>query len=394
MIYRVVNESRMNQVEDLWDYCFEKKDDPFFQYYFQEYCGKNNWVIGGFENIDNWDCLKTMVHVNPYSVRIRGKEQLVPYLVGVATAPEARGQHLFEPLIKTTFDVLRSQEVSFVTLMPIFAGIYKPYEFAYYHFRHEYKMSLDELNKLSRKTFDVNLERSDFIVEKLAKLYASYTETFSGVPIRSEFQWKKLLTVNTAEKVQCIIASEHEEPTGYMFYKISDGTFNAIELVSLTNQTKLALLNFAAQHKSDAENFVWLAPEWDKTYLHFNDQSLAGSIAPFMMARCIDARRALADIVPDKYVAGELNILITDNLIELNNHMLKLIADNGQLGVSSTMEAEDVTMSIGAFTQMFMGTFSATELAEAGFIKVKNEECLSLLDQLFPKCRTYNNEYF
>ena len=395
MIYRVVPPNRMNQVEDLWDYCFEKKDDPFFQYYFQEYVGKNNWVIGGFEEKDNWEYLKNMVHVNPYSVRIRGKEQLVPYLVGVATAPEARGQHLFEPLLKTTFDVLRSQEVCFVTLMPIFAGIYKPYEFAYYHFRHEYKLSLEALAKLGRKTFDVNLERTGFDAQRLAPLYQKFTENMSGVPMRTEFQWNKLIAVNKAEKVQCVYASEDDKPTGYMFYKLTDGTFNAIEIVALTNETKFAFLNFAAQHKSDAEEFVWLAPEWDKTYLNFNDQALTGSIAPFMMARCIDARRALADIKPaNKAIAGEVNILLTDDLIDRNNHMLKLIADSGQLGVSSTMDNEDITMGMAAFTQMYMGAFTASELAEAGLIKVKDATKLALLDQLFPKLRTYNNEYF
>ena len=49
MIYRVVNAERMPQVEELWDYCFEKRQEPFFQYYFNEYVGKKNMVIGGFE---------------------------------------------------------------------------------------------------------------------------------------------------------------------------------------------------------------------------------------------------------------------------------------------------------------------------------------------------------
>lgn len=394
MIYKVVPPDKMNQVENLWDYCFEKKDDPFFQYYFQEYCGKNNTVIGGFGEKDDEECLINMVHVNPYSVRIRGKEQLTPYLVGVATAPEARGQHLFKPLLKATLEKLRSQEVSFVTLMPIFAGIYKPYEFAYYHFRHEYKMSLSALAELGCNTCDVKLERSGLVSEKLAPIYATFTVNCSGVPVRDEFQWKKLLAVNAAENVQLVVASENEKTTGYMFYKITDGTFNAIELIYLTNDAKFALLNFAGQHKSDAENFVWLAPDWDKTYLNFKDQSITGSVAPFMMARCIDARRALLDIAPSKKIVGEVNLLLTDNLVEENNHMLKLISDDGQLGVSSTKDAEDIAMGMAAFTQMFIGTFTATELAEAGLITVKNEEKLELLDKLFPKLRTFNNEYF
>ena len=85
MIYRVVNAERMPQVEELWDYCFEKRQEPFFQYYFNEYVGKNNMVIGGFEKFGPADAegkqrekLRTMVHVNPYMLRIRGEEQLTP----------------------------------------------------------------------------------------------------------------------------------------------------------------------------------------------------------------------------------------------------------------------------------------------------------------------------
>jgi predicted acetyltransferase len=142
MTYRVVNEARMPQVMDLWDYCFEKKDDPFYQWYFAEYCGKNNMVIGGF---DEQDKLQNMLHLNPYMLNLRGTQQLTPYIVGVATAPECRGQHLFRPLLETAFEVLRSQNFPFALLMPINAGIYLPYEFSFCYYRHKYDMPLEKL---------------------------------------------------------------------------------------------------------------------------------------------------------------------------------------------------------------------------------------------------------
>ena len=145
MIYRVLSKERMYQAEELWDYCFEKKTEPFFQYYFEQYCGKDNMVIGGFDKVGEEETLRTMLHVNPYMLHLRGQEMLVPYLVGIATAPEARGQHLLRPLLETAFEVLRSQGFPFVTLMPISAGIYLPYEFAYCYYRHEYKMPLAKL---------------------------------------------------------------------------------------------------------------------------------------------------------------------------------------------------------------------------------------------------------
>ena len=115
MIFKMVNEQRISQVMQLWDYSFEKKDDLFYQWYFSEFCCKNNMVIGGF---DEQDKLLNMLHLNPYMLRVRGFEQLTPYIVGVGTAPAARGSHLFEPLLKTTFDILRTQQIPFVLLMP------------------------------------------------------------------------------------------------------------------------------------------------------------------------------------------------------------------------------------------------------------------------------------
>ena len=37
MIYRVLSKERMYQAEELWNYCFEKKTEPFFRYYFEQY---------------------------------------------------------------------------------------------------------------------------------------------------------------------------------------------------------------------------------------------------------------------------------------------------------------------------------------------------------------------
>ncbi len=394
MIYRVVNEERMPEVADLWAYCFEKKEDPFFQYYFKEYCGKDNMVIGGFDKIGEREVLRTMLHLNPYMLRIRGEEQIVPYIVGVATAPEARGQHLFAPLLETAFEVLRSQGFSFVTLMPIFAGIYLPYEFSYCYYRHAYKMPLEKL-QLSKAGKDLLVEHSALTAEILAPLYARITALWNGVPKRTDFQWRKLLTVSSLENTQCAVVYRKGVAVGYMLYTIKEGLFNVVELLADDFAAKNRLLLYVAQHKSEAHDFSWLAEEWDKTYLAFNDQSLSGSLQPFMMARCLDARSALTKLkVPGDMPEGAIAVLLTDNVIERNNHLLMLRTAPGKLEAVSTTAEEEVTLDMGAFTQLYMGTFSATELYEAGRLKCSKPEKLLLLDKLFSKEHNYINEYF
>lgn len=394
MLYRMVGKERMPEVEALWDYCFEKKDTPFFQYYFKEYCGKDNMVIGGFDKLGEREVLRTMLHLNPYMLRIRGQEQLVPYIVGVATAPEARGQHLFRPLLETAFEVLRSQNFTFATLMPINAGIYLPYEFSYYCYRHAYKMPLAKL-QLTKAGSELAVERCELSAEVLAPLYERLTAGFNGVPKRTPFQWKKLLTVSALENTQCAVVYREGQAAGYLLYTLANGVFNAVELLAEDFAAKNRLLRYAAQHKSEAQEFRWLAEAWDTTYLYFADQSLTGSLEPFMMARCLDARAALAQLqAPQDLPEGEVAVLLTDNVIERNNHLLMLRTAPGKLEAVSTLAEEEVTMDMGAFTQLYLGAFSATELWEAGRIQCAQPKQLQLLDKLLPKCRNYVNEYF
>lgn len=391
MIFRVVNEKRMPQVKELWAYSFEKPDEPFYQWYFDKYCGVDNMVVGGF---DGQDKLQNMLHLNPYMLRIRGVELLTPYIVGVATAPEARGGHLFGQLIETAFEIIRSEQFPFALLMPVYAGIYLPYQFGYCYYRHSYDMPLDKL-RVSDKGSDLTVRRMEPDKDVLGNIYYNATQAMNGAPLRTDFQWNKLLTVHKLENVQCAVCYVEDAAAGYMLYKLENGTFNVVELLAANQSVRNRLLQYAAQHKSEARRFTWLAEAWDKTYLQFADQSLTGSVQPFMMARCVDARLALEKLpVPDNCPEGSVVVLLSDNVIGRNNHLLKLTSAPGSLKIATTMDAEDVTMDMAAFTQLYFGMFSAAELAEAGMIKVNDYSKLEVLDNLFPKCRNYINEYF
>ena len=75
---KIVTATELPQVMALWDYCFEKEDDPFFQWYFREYCIRHNLILGGFSEEDGH--LQNMLHMNPYSILLRGQEEHVPQM--------------------------------------------------------------------------------------------------------------------------------------------------------------------------------------------------------------------------------------------------------------------------------------------------------------------------
>ena len=69
-------------------------------------------VLGGFD--EKSGKLMNMLHLNPYTINLRGRDLKLPYIVGVATAPEYRGRHFFDPLLETAFSVLRAQGLAVV----------------------------------------------------------------------------------------------------------------------------------------------------------------------------------------------------------------------------------------------------------------------------------------
>lgn len=395
MDFRIINDETLPKIMELWDYCFEKNDTPFFKWYFDEYCLKENMILGGFDEADG--SLMNMLHLNPYTINLRGQELQVPYIVGVATAPEYRGRHLFGPLLDTAFAVLRAQKQAFVLLMPISAGIYRPYQFDYCYYRHRYEMPLAVLPKAGSASADITLQRAGLEqeAEAFAKVYAAVTAAYHGAVKRDDKNWRNLLSVHQGEQVKAVLAKRGGQVLGYMLYSIADRTFTVQELLAEETAARDALLRFARGHVTEAEKFRWLAEAWDKMYLHLQDQNYAGSLQPFMMARCINVRQALVqltNIAAD--IQGAVSLLITDKTLPLNNGLLKLEVNTGQIDVKSTVDMQDIEMDVAAFTQLYFGQFSVQELAAENRLKIHNEEAALLLDRLFPKCHNYINEYF
>lgn len=438
MLYKVVDEEQMYQVENLWDYCFEKKDEPFFKYYFNEYCGFKNTVIGGFEQFEEDLSLQTMLHLNPYTLTIRGKEMVVPYVVGVATAPEARGQHLMGGLMKSSFKVLSKQDIDFVTLMPIYAGIYMPYEFSFCYFRQKYswdtgKLSLPKLGFVAKKLSVMHLDWVDSeavakygeldlgkeqayreiaeqfgngedeartrlyhedVEQLLSYMYDEFTQGLNGVSKRTPEQWEKLLSVHALEGTKCAMVHLDGEPQGYMLYSIQNETFYIQEMLTKNSLVEQRLLKYADAHVSEAKKVEWLAQAWNKNYLSLQNASQAPQLVPFMMARCLNPKAALEKLAVEQGIEGSVVLQIFDSLLEENEQTLALSWSKGELVVEEASGKGDIILDTGAFTQMYFGAFTATELWEAGKLVCNDASKLKALDELLPKTRNWINEYF
>ncbi|MDD4723018.1 MAG: GNAT family N-acetyltransferase [Acidaminococcaceae bacterium] len=393
MDFRFIKKDMLPQIANLWDYCFEKKDSPFFAWYFSHYCLQQNKIIGGFDIEGN---LATMLHLNPYKLSLHGRSFEVPYIVGVATDPMARGQHAMGELLSTAFTLLRASGTLFVILMPINAGIYLPYGFSYTYYRHGYKMPL---KALTVKSTDVtlHLKRQELLKVKneLQSVYKAAMCKYNGYVERDERVWENYLTVSAAENLEAAVVYSGKEPVGYMIYSKTNGTFKIWELLTLEGQAKNRLLEYARGFVGEYTQLEWLAAPEDLSYLDFQEQSYTGEVTPFMMARIINVGKTLSSLTIPKNCPRKTFVLyVQDEFMPLNNVLVKITVTADGLLLDNSVDIPDVTMNIATLTQLYFGTFSVRQLLNNGKILAEQEDIVCLLEILFPIKNNFINEYF
>lgn len=114
----------------LWETIFTEDSSTFLDYY-------DTWKVK--ENlIGTRRCggrLVSMIHWNPYRVRMKDEIDDSYYVIAVATLPEYRHRGLMAGQLRDGMEVFRRDGVPFIFLMPASPDIYLPFDFRYIYDR-------------------------------------------------------------------------------------------------------------------------------------------------------------------------------------------------------------------------------------------------------------------
>ncbi|HMM22136.1 MAG TPA: GNAT family N-acetyltransferase [Selenomonadales bacterium] len=381
------------QAEDvqwLWDYCFEKRTDPFFQWYFSRYCREGN-VLAGYAG----DRMEACLHLNPYDIFLRGATLPVSYIVGLGVAPEARGAAAGE-LLRGALEEMRRRNHWVSILMPARAGVYYPYQWELCYHQLHYSVATKDLAPVSAKWGTLRRFRQPEDFPALDSVYRRFVAGKHGYARRGDRHWNNLVEEHGLGGGHIYILENAGQAEGYVFYSLDQGKLLVRELAYTGRQALSGLIWFLYQHRSQATVAEWNAPLDDR--LHFALPNPKGTVAlePFMAARVVDAAKALEAVGYPAAIDVEIALEIEDNLAPWNNRLLALSVKAGQGRVSplDARPSQTVRCPVGALTQLIFGRLSASELMAMGRIQPHDAAALALLDQLFPQCTNYINEYY
>jgi len=388
MEIRLTTNQDLEQVKNLWAYCFENYE-PFFSWYFREYYQGDN-TIGAFEK----DRLLSSLQLIPYNIYLRGQVLPTSYIVGVASFPEARSAGIVGKLLVESLVELRRRDHVISLLMPFKASFYYPYQFEICYHHYKYDINLDDLKPVTTTYGDfLSIKGTDNILE-LDEVYQEFVRNKHGYIVRDTKNWRLLLEEHEGEKGYSYLLKNDEKVEGYILYYLKDDKMIVREMAYSNRQVQMSLFQFIYNHRSQVKKLEWSAPLDDTTFFSLSDPKEGISIYPFLTARIIDVKGLLTKINYPVDINVDLIINVSDNWASWNNKHFWVSVSDGQAVVKSTSEEPDISIDIGAFTQLIFGRLSVQEIIYMERIELKDNSYGIVFDKLFPPCNNFINEYY
>lgn len=377
-------------IEQLWDYCFEKRQDPFFQWFFAKHFKLEN-VMAGYQNGHMISCL----HLMPYQLHLRGIAWPASYIVGLASFPEARGRGSIRLLLGAALREMRDRGHYLNILMPSKAGFYYPLQWELCYHQFKYVLPLEDLRSLAAAGGDFQAVQGEADFDALQRVYEDFVSDKHGYVIRDAAYWRRIIEEHIAGQGNAYLLTCKGLPAGYIFFNLHKDCLTVREMAWSNAAAQQALFNFLYHHRSQAARLEYYAPVDDTTYMRLPDPKNQVMLYPFMAGRVVDAAEVLAAMTYAPKISQRMVIGLRDELAPWNNQVLALEVFGGKGYVHHDVKADpEIQCDIGALSQLVFGRISAKDLFKSGRIETNFPGNIAKLDTLFPPCINYINEYY
>lgn len=126
MILRKLEQEEHVKTRKLWEEIFTEDTKEFLDYYYSVKTLKNEIYV-----IEEDGQIVSMLHLNPYQMRVDNQIYQTHYIVAVATDENYRKRGYMAALLKHAMQVMKDRGEPFTFLMPVAEAIYKPFGFEF-----------------------------------------------------------------------------------------------------------------------------------------------------------------------------------------------------------------------------------------------------------------------
>lgn len=193
----------------LWEKIFTEDTSEFLEYYYSVKVNDNEIYV-----IEDGGEIVSMLHLNPYQMRVRDKIFKTHYIVAVATDERYRHQGLMRQLLNHAMQIMADRGEPFTFLMPAAEAIYKPFGFEFIYEQKREKVSGKKCEDRTLEIAEASVGDCQAIAEFANKLLKSY----DMVTWRDEDYYKMILAEQASENGGILLAKRDGKMQGVFCY--------------------------------------------------------------------------------------------------------------------------------------------------------------------------------
>ena len=214
MILRKLEKQEHMKTRTLWEEVFKEDTKEFLDYYYSVKTAENEIYV-----IEEDNKIVSMLHLNPYQMRIGNEIFRTHYIVAVATDENYRKRGYMAKLLNYTMQIMKERGEPFTFLMPAAEAIYKPFGF---EFVYEQKRGM-----VTGKTYEeggitfAKAKKKD--CQDIANFANEFLKDYDVVTWRDASYYETLLAEQASENGGILLAKKGEKIVGiFCFASVED----------------------------------------------------------------------------------------------------------------------------------------------------------------------------
>ncbi len=334
----------------LWEAVFSEDSKEFLDYYYYFKTKDNEIYV-----IEEEEEIRSMLQLNPYTLRIEEDSRLCHYIIGVATECACRKRGYMGALLRRAMEEMYGRKEPFTFLMPAAERIYTPYDFRFVYdqsqtddigadsrcFQQQDALPFGQLSCKTVTFVDASMgdaeELCTFVEEHFADKWQVYAE-------RNAEYYHTLIFEQQSEHGGIRLIRAEGKLAGFFLYADEDGLEirEPLYLPEYEAAFAQAVLALAEGRGGCVKLFAW---------------EKGTKKVPLIMARILHLESMLSCMKVREGQELDCSFAVLDPILPRNSRIWRIQggeADGGKIRVRETEDSEGV-LTIGALTSLLFG---------------------------------------
>jgi len=335
----------------------------------------------------------------PLEIWVHGRKMAMGGIAGVATWPEARRKGCVAGLLRHGLETMRGAGQTVSMLHPFSFPFYRKYGWEMTIERKTY--TLEPRHFPPRAAVPGRVERVAKDAGLLDGIYEKFASRYTGTIVRTPEWWER--RVFTKPGLAALYYNGDGKPEGYLLYEVKERTMTVHEWVCVSEEARLGLWRYVADHDSMADKLAMTVPVDDPLPFLLPDPRIRQEVVSYFMSRIVDVEGFLAQY-PFGPGDGEdaVTLAVEDEHAPWNHGVFRLRIDAVGRARAERMadglQAEnadeaDLACDIQTLTALFLGNRPASLLHETGRLR-GSREAVKRLEQRIPRRMAYLADFF